>query len=123
MVATDIADADGTDNNLIFYLLSGADAASFDIDSTGQIMVGANAKLDYEDKDTYVVTVTARDPEGLSCSVDVTIKVTDVDEAPEVTGPASDEYVENGDGVVAVFTAVDPEGKSAIVVNYGGGRP
>ena len=31
-----------------------------------------------------MVTVTARDPEGLNSSVDVTIKVTDVDEAPEI---------------------------------------
>ena len=30
-----------------------------------------------------MVTVTARDPEGLSSSVDVTIEVTDVDEAPD----------------------------------------
>ena len=31
VVATDIADADGGDDAVIFYLLSGADAASFDI--------------------------------------------------------------------------------------------
>ena len=38
-----------TDNGSIFYLLSGAGAASFDIDSaTGQITVGASAKLDHE---------------------------------------------------------------------------
>ena len=30
-----------------------------------------------------MVTVTARDPEGLSSSVDVTIMVTDVNEAPD----------------------------------------
>ena len=40
--------------------------------------------LDYETKKSYMVTVTARDPEGLSSSVDVTIKVTDVDEAPTI---------------------------------------
>ena len=112
VVATDTADADDGDDMSILYLLSGADAASFDIDSTGQIMVGASAMLDYETKDTYMVTVTARDPEGLSSSVDVTIKVTDVDEAPEISGSSSETFPENGDGVVAVFTAVDPEMKS-----------
>ena len=111
--ATDMADADADDNNSIFYLLSGADAASFGINSgTGQITVGANAKLDYETKDTYMVTVTARDPEGLSSSVDVTIKVTNVDEAPEISGSSSEMYAENGTVPVATFTAVDPEMKS-----------
>ena len=57
------------------------------------------------------MTVTARDPEGLNSSVDVTIKVIDVDEAPEISGPSSETFVE-GDGVVAVFTADDPEMKS-----------
>ena len=52
------------------------------------------------------------DLEGLSSSVDVTIKVTDVDEAPEISGSSSEMFPENGDGVVAVFTAVDPEEKS-----------
>ena len=49
-----------------------------------------------------MVTVTARDPEGLSSSVDVTINVTDVDEAPEISGSSSEMFPENGDGVVAV---------------------
>ena len=112
VVATDTADADITDDGDILYLLSGADAASFEINSeTGQISVGASAKLDHETNPAYVVTVTARDPEGLGSSVDVTIKVTDVDEAPEISGPSSEMFAE-GDGVVAVFTAVDPEMKS-----------
>ena len=42
----------------------------------------AKAALDFEDKDTYLVTVTATDPGGLSATVNVTIKVLDVDEAP-----------------------------------------
>ena len=111
--ATDTADADGNDNNSILYLLSGADAASFDITSgTGQITVGASAMLDHETNPAYEVTVTARDPEGLSSSVDVTIMVTDVDEAPEISGSSSEMFLENGTGAVATFTAVDPEMKS-----------
>ena len=112
VVATDTADADTTDDTSIFYSLSGADAASFDIDSgTGQISVGANTKLDYEDKKTYTVRVTARDPEGLSSYVDVTINVTPVDEGPEISGPDSEMHPENDSGTVATFRADDPEGK------------
>ena len=40
------------------------------------------AALNWEEKDTYMVTVTATDPSGLSATVNVTIKVTDVDEPP-----------------------------------------
>ena len=56
-------DAETGDDNAITYRLSGADAASFTIGTgNGQIMVGANAMLDYEaTKNTYLVTVTASD--------------------------------------------------------------
>ena len=119
VAATDTADAD--DNESILYLLGGADAASFAINSgTGQISVGANAMLDHETKDTYVVTVTARDPGGLSSSVDVTIEVTDVNEAPVITvgglaisGQTNVDYAENGTDAVATYTASGPDAATA----------
>ena len=65
----------------------------------GQIAVKAGTKLDRETKSTYRMTVTATDPDGLSASIDVTIMVESVDEAPEVTGGDSrKDYPENGDG-------------------------
>ena len=42
------------------------------------------AALNKEDKDIYMVTVTATDPSGLSDTINVTIKVTNVDENPEI---------------------------------------
>ncbi len=95
------------------YSLGGADEGSFDIhQGTGQITVKTETKLDLEAKATYMVTVTAKDPGNLSDSVDVTIKVTGVDEGPEITGVDSRDYPENGSGQVATFTARDPEGRS-----------
>ena len=103
---------------LLTYSLSGADMSSFTItsdtsdadnDRGGQIAVKAGTKLDHEDKATYMVTVTATDPGGLDASIDVTITVGDIDEAPEVTGDATKDYAENGDEVVATYTATDPE--------------
>ena len=87
VVATDTEDDETGDDLAIVYRLSGGDTDSFTIDpTTGQIRVGANAMLDYEaTKNTYMVTVTASDQEGLNSSVDVTIEVTNVDEAPEIT--------------------------------------
>ena len=49
--------------------------------------MGADTKLDYEsNKKTYMVTVTATDPSRAMTTIDVTIKVIDVNEAPEFTG-------------------------------------
>ena len=65
------------------YTLGGTDAASFSIvKGTGQLQT--KAALDKEEKDTYMVTVTATDPSGLSATVNVTIKVTNVDEPPVI---------------------------------------
>ena len=72
------------------------------------------AALDKEDKDTYTVTVTATDSLGLSSTITVTINVTEVDEMPELTGEAPEEYAENGTAAVATFRATDPEGKSIV---------
>ena len=101
------------------YSLGGMDMASFDIErGTGQLIT--KAKLDYETKNRYMVTVTANDPNGLSASVDVTIMVTDVDEAPEiiagglvVTGTSDINYAENGTGMVATYSAAGPDAADA----------
>ena len=64
------------------YTLGGTDANFFDIDtSTGQLQT--HAALDYETKSSYTVTVTASDG-ALTATVDVTVTVTNVDEAGTV---------------------------------------
>jgi hypothetical protein len=84
------------DNDSLTYTLSGADGSSFGIGRTsGQLMT--RAALDYETKNSYTVTVMARDTSGASDTITVTINVTDVvnEEAP----PA--------DSVVAEYDADD----------------
>ena len=99
------SDANG---DTLAYTMGGADVASFAMDSdTGQLMT--LAALDYETEATYSVTVVASDSGGLSDFIDVTITVTDVDEAPVITGDAASDYAENGTGPVATYTATDPE--------------
>ena len=110
VTATDTK-ADGSPETLS-YSLSGADAAKFRVRDNGQIEVAAGTELDYEGKRTYMVTVTARDPLGESSSIDVTITVTGVDEAPEISGDDAIEYPEKGMGSVETYTASDPEGAS-----------
>ena len=108
--------------------LSGADADKFDIisendvdttdlDEEGQIRLKAGTKLNYEsNKKTYMVTVTARDPSNAEGSIDVTIKVVDIDEPPEFTAPREgdvDKTIKENSGSLSIysFRATDPEGR------------
>ena len=96
------------------YTLGGTDAASFSIvGNTGQLQT--KAALNKEEKDTYMVTVTATDPSGLSATVNVTIKITNVDEDPEVTGEASVRFAENtaASTPVTTYMATDHEDDKA----------
>ena len=77
------------ENDRLTYSLSGTDAASFTINtSTGQLRT--KAALDYEAEDTYHVTVSVHDGKAadhmndttIDATLDVTITVTDVNEAP-----------------------------------------
>ena len=105
---------DGEDDTLT-YSLSGTDQTSFDIVSTsGQITVGTGTSLDYETRNSYEVVVTAADPSGATDTIAVTINVTDVDEAPDISGQTSINYAENGTVSVATYTATDPEGVTPI---------
>ena len=77
--------ATDTDDDTLTYSLSGTDAAAFSIDSSsGQLRTSAS--LDYETKSTYTVTIIVSDG-TLTDSITVTIKVTDVDEAPSNNAP------------------------------------
>ena len=99
------------DGDTPVYALSGTDAASFTIDSgTGQLMT--SAALDYENKMTYMVTVEVRDNEDAAAAADtmvddtveVTVTVTNVEEAGTVTLSA-----ETLVGVVITASVSDPD--------------
>ncbi len=105
----------------LIYTLSGDDAGLFRVRDNGQIEVGAGTKLDYEMKDTYMVTLTAEDSFGGTASIMVTIRVTDENEGPKIsvgglaiTGMISVEYAENGTGMVATYSASGPESANAM---------
>ena len=95
-VGTQVMATDPNPSDLLTYTLSGPDMALFKItndtdadDRGGQISLETGTELDYEGRTTYMVTVTAADPDGEMASVDVTIKVTDENEAPMIsTGPS-----------------------------------
>jgi len=113
VVATDFND------DTLAYTLSGTDAALFTIDSsTGQIRVATGALLDFETKRTLRVTVEVSDganslgdpdDDAIDDRQSVTITLTDVNEAPVVTGDATPSFEENSDRAIATYTGTDPE--------------
>ena len=73
-------DADG---HSLTYRLSGTDANSFTIvASNGQLLTRLGITYNYEDKDSYEVTVEADDRNGGIATISVTIYVGDVNEPP-----------------------------------------
>ena len=101
---TDITDAEDTTENVTAF---SGNAALFSIDqATGQIMTKAPVDRESLNRDgveeevgaidyMYRFLAIATDPSGETGQATVTIRVLDVDEAPEVTGPAALTYFEN----------------------------
>ena len=99
--------------------MTGADAASFTINAaTGQLRLESGVTLDYEGKRTYRVNVRVTDGRDLNGdddndaiddTINVTIHVTDVNEAPVVTGANTASIAENSSSMVAKYSATDPE--------------
>ena len=115
-IGAPVTASDQDTSDTLFYSLSGTDAASFDIDSlTGQIKTDDD--LDFEGKQEYSVTVEVRDSRDADGNVDtdtddsiaVTINVLGVNDPPVLTGSSTVDYLENGAGPVATYTATDPE--------------
>ena len=97
--------ATDANEDTLTYSLSGADAASFDIgEDTGQLMT--KAMLDYEMKASYMVTITATDPDSATGAIAVTVNVTNVNEDGMVSlSPAMPRV---GSQIMASVT--DPDG-------------
>ena len=84
----------------ITYILGGNDASSFDIDaSSGQLIT--KAPLDYETMSSYRVTVRVHDGKsssgseynGIDAYKDVTISLTNLDEAGELSLSSTQPHV------------------------------
>ena len=111
----DAITATDPDGHVLTYSLSGTDAASFVIDgSTGQITVGSGTLLDYESGPTrYTVVVSVHDGRdaygnddtAVDASIEVSIDVSNVDEAGTVS--ASREQPEVGTPVVVSLSDLD----------------
>ena len=118
-----VVTATDPNGDTLTYSLGGTDMGLFSIDQmSGQITVKDATKLDREAKPTYRVTVTATDPGNLRDSVDVTIKLNDEDEGPEIMvgglaitsqSARAIDYAENDLDIVDTYGAVGPDAASA----------
>ena len=87
VLATDV-DTVGTLQT--WTITGGAGAATFAINSaTGEITVQNTSLLDFETAPTWTLLVTVSDGVQTSTEMSVTINLTNVNEAPQVTGPAN----------------------------------
>ena len=127
-IGTAVSATDTDTNDTLTYTLSGTDASSFSIGSnSGQLQT--KAALDYETKKSYSVTVSVSDGNGGSDSIDVTINVTDVDEAgndpPTFTDGSSTtrSVAENttlGQNIGGAVTATDSDSGDTLTYSLGG---
>ena len=121
VTATDLDEED-----FLTYSLSGVDAASFGIVSTtGQLQT--RDPLDYEEKNTYSVTVNVSDGNGGTDAIGVAINVTDVEEnnAPVfVEGTATERSIpENtpaGRNIGAPVSATDLDEEDVLTYSLSG---
>lgn len=105
-------DPEGT---TVVWSLSGADARFFTIDQQGQFYFSTSTPPDFDARaasgQDHVYQVTVRAGDGWhTASLPVTVTVTDVNEGPVVSGPASFTIRENQRLSGAVYSARDPEG-------------
>ena len=105
------------------YTLTGTDAGSFEIDSNGQLKTrtGVSHNFNFEaTKNSYSVTVSVHDGKDtagntdatIDATITVTINLTNVNEAPEITGGAANlDIPENTDTstFIETYVASDPD--------------
>jgi hypothetical protein len=104
VVTISASDANG---DTLTYSLSGTDASSFSINSSG--VIAFNSAPDYETKTSYSITVQVSDG-SISPSQALTVNVTNVNEAPiSQSQPQGSNFSENSTGVVFRANSFDPD--------------
>ena len=110
---------DDDSDTLTYSLGSGSDF--FDIDEfSGRLRT--ESALNHEDRSSYRITVRVGDLKdsagvtdtAIDDTVTVIVGVNNVDEPPVIMGPDSPTFDENSDGVVASYSARDPENDAIV---------
>jgi VCBS repeat-containing protein len=115
---------DADSGSKVSYSIAGADAALFNFNATtGAVSFKAapnfEAPTDAGANNVYDLTITASDG-TLSASKAVAISVTNVNEAPVLSGTSTVNYAENGKGVVYTAIATDVDAGTTLNYSIGG---
>ncbi len=113
---TTASDPDASDTQT--WSLTGTDASSLSIDSSGQVTLKAVAN--YEAKTSYSFNVVDTDSGGLTGSKAVLLNVSNVNEAPSITSGATLSAATSST-FVATVTASDPDGSDVLLFSISGG--
>ena len=115
VISVSASDANG---DTLSYSLSGTDAASFSINSSGVITF--DAAPNYESKNSYSITVRVSDG-SISPSQALTVNVTNVNEAPIAQSqPQGSNFTENSTGVVFRANSLDPDSGDTLSFSLSG---
>jgi Ca2+-binding RTX toxin-like protein len=101
--------ASDSDGDSLSYSLSGTDASSFSINSSGVITF--NSAPDYETKNSFSITVNVNDGTDTTSQA-LTVNVSNINEAPTISSLSSSITVAEGQTSVVTVSASDPEGES-----------
>ena len=110
----------------ITWSVGGVDRNFFTIDDQGQFSFSDTSPPNFEQPadsggdNVYDVTIEARDDVRNTATLPVTVTVRDVNEPPEVSGQQNLSFAENHatDGVLATYSATDPEDPSAQITRW-----
>ena len=92
-----ITDPDFSAN--VTYTLSGTDADSFEV-VNDQLKLKDTISADYESKNTYTISITAKDDANKEATLSYSLQVIDVNEAPTLITLSASAIDENSDGAV-----------------------
>ena len=105
-----ITTTDEDANDTHTYALTGNDAEYFEV-VNGQLKLKDGVSTNYEEKNSYNVTVTSTDSGGLSIASDYTVTINDINDAPTAINISGSLYVNDGStgGVVGNITTEDED--------------
>ncbi len=100
---------------LSYTIMSGNTGSAFSINSSGQISVATASAVNFETNPVFNLVVAVSDGVGAPVNSNVTINLTDINEAPAIGNQTVgiNENMPNGT-VVATFTAVNPESSQTV---------
>ena len=119
------ATASDADNDALTYSLSGSDADDFSIDASSGALSFASAPdfeapSDADGDNVYELSLRASDGRAI-VSQDLTVTVTDVNEAPSFTSSSTASAAENNSGTVYTATASDVDASDTLSYSLVGG--